>query len=243
MLILEAEGAAGANDAARAKIELRPLTEAQQHDALFQQYDERNMDKVGGAFRLPRLLRGDSRDFNRAVADAQLRFAEDQVFQPERDEFDFVINRKVLADMGIRFWRFRSQTPVTRDPERMTDMVEKLVRVGVLTPEEGRVLASDIFNREFAKLGADWTKRPITLTLAGIQTGVEDLRAKPPTETLVEQAKRLLALREELAAEEQRLASQRMTLARDAFQRPEAERVEVPSAEWRAWFDEAHGGR
>jgi len=27
--------------------------------------------------------------------------------------------------MGIRFWRFRSQTPVTRDPERMTDMVEE----------------------------------------------------------------------------------------------------------------------
>lgn len=243
VLILEAEGAASTNDAARAKIELRPLTEAQQHDALFQQYDERNMDKVGGAFRLPRLLRGDSRDFNRAVADAQLRFAEDQVFQPERDEFDFVINRKLLADMGIRFWRFRSQTPVTRDPERMTDMVEKLVRVGVLTPEEGRVLASDIFNREFAKLGADWTKRPITLTLAGIQTGVEDLRAKPPTETLVDQAKRLLALREELAAEEQRLASQRMAFAREAFQRPEPDRVEVPAGEWRSWFEEAHGGR
>lgn len=130
VLILEAEGAASTNDATRAKIELRPLTDAQQHDALFQQYDDRNLDKVGGAFRLPRLLRGDSRDFNRAVADAQLRFAEDQVFQPERDEFDFIINRKLLADMGIRFWRFRSQTPMTRDPERMTDMVEKLVRVG-----------------------------------------------------------------------------------------------------------------
>jgi PBSX family phage portal protein len=242
VLILEAEGAASTNDAARAKIELRPLTEAQQHDALFQQYDERNIDKVGGAFRLPRLLRGDSRDFNRAVADAQLRFAEDQVFQPERDEFDFVINRKLLADMGIRFWRFRSQTPVTRDPERMTDMVEKLVRVGVLTPEEGRVLASDIFNREFAKLGADWTKRPITLTLAGIQTGVEDLRAKPPTETLVEQAKRLLALREELAAEEDRLAATRMKLAREAYARPAPDRIEVPAAGWRSWFEESGDG-
>ncbi len=242
VLILEAEGATSANDAARARIELRPLTDAQQHDALFQQYDERNIDKVGSAFRLPRLLRGDSRDFNRAVADAQLRFAEDQVFQPERDEFDFIVNRKLLADMGIRFWRFRSQTPVTRDPERMTDMVEKLVRVGVLTPEEGRVLASDIFNREFAKLGADWTKRPITLTLAGIQTGVEDLRPKRPTETLVDQAKRLLALREELAAEEERRGAERMRLARDALRRPEAERAAVPSSEWRSWFEEGADG-
>ncbi len=242
VLILEAEGATNANDAARARIELRPLTDAQQHDALFQSYDERNIDKVGSAFRLPRLLRGDSRDFNRAVADAQLRFAEDQVFQPERDEFDFIVNRKLLADMGIRFWRFRSQTPVTRDPERMTNMVEKLVRVGVLTPEEGRALASDIFNREFAKLSADWTKRPITLTLAGIQNGVEDLRPKPPSETLIDQAKRLLALREELAAEEERRAAERMHMARDAMRRPEPERVEVPSGEWRTWFQEGGDG-
>ena len=88
------------------------------------------------------------------------------------------MNHRILADLGIRFWRFRSQTPVTRDPERMTNMVEKLVRVGVLTPEEGRVLASDIFNRELRKLGDDWTKRPITLTLAGVQTSTVDLDTK-----------------------------------------------------------------
>jgi PBSX family phage portal protein len=114
VLILEAEGA-GAGHQTRAKIELRPLTDAQQQDALFQVYDERNIDKVGSAFRLPKLLRGESKDFNRATAESALRFAEDQVFQPERDEFDFLMNRRLLADMGIRFWRFRSQTPVTRD--------------------------------------------------------------------------------------------------------------------------------
>jgi PBSX family phage portal protein len=232
ILILEADGA-GSGDS-RAKIELRPLTDAQQQDALFQLYDERNIDKVGSAFRLPRLLRGESKDFNRATAESALRFAEDQVFQPERDEFDFLMNRKVLADMGIRFWRFRSQTPVTRDPERMTEMVEKLVRVGVLTPEEGRVLAGDIFNREFRKIGADWTKRPITLTLAGVQTGVEDLRANSSRDGLLADAKHLLALREDLKAEEERLATSRLQMAREAMA---TERVSVPSDEFRRWFE------
>jgi len=180
MLILEAEGG-NASDQAKAKIELRPLTDAQQQDALFQIYDQRNIDKVGSAFRLPKLLRGESSDINRSTSESSLRFAEDQVFQPERDEFDFWMNRRLLADMGIRFWRFRSQTPVTRDPERMTDMVEKLVRVGVVTPEEGRVLAGDIFNREFRKLSAAWTKLPITLTLAGIQNQVTDDLSDTPT--------------------------------------------------------------
>ena len=235
ILILEADGA-GTGDGGRAKIELRPLTDAQQQDALFQVYDERNIDKVGSAFRLPRLLRGESKDFNRATAESALRFAEDQVFQPERDEFDFLMNRKVLADMGIRFWRFRSQTPVTRDPERMTEMVERLVRVGVLTPEEGRVLAGDIFNREFRKIGDDWTKRPITLTLAGIQTGVEDLKPKAPADALATSAKHLLAIREDLRAEEDRLAEGRLELAR---RYGEAETVRVPKAEFDTWFQGA----
>jgi PBSX family phage portal protein len=169
VLILEAEPPSGGIDhTGRMKIELRPLTNAQHTDALFQNYDERNHDKVGQSFRLPRLLRGDIRDFNRSTGDAALSFAEMQVFQPEREEFDFVVNRKLLADMGIRFWRFRSNSPVTRDPAAMADIVKGLVNANILTPEEGRLLASDVFNREFKKISASWVKQPVPLTLAGI---------------------------------------------------------------------------
>jgi capsid portal protein len=239
ILILEADGA-GSGDS-RAKIELRPLTDAQQQDALFQLYDERNIDKVGSAFRLPRMLRGETKDFNRSSAEAALRFAEDQVFQPERDEFDFLMNRKVLADMGVRFWRFRSQTPVTRDPERMTEMVERLVRVGVLTPEEGRMLAGDIFNTEFRKIGDDWTKRPITLTLAGIQTqavGVGGGATPPATEHEAARARALTELRNELERREEHLADERMREARDHVA---VERVRVPAGEFDSWFGGADG--
>ena len=170
ILVLEAEPAGGTSfdHTGRMKIELRPLTNAQQTDALFQSYDERNHDKVGQSFRLPRLLRGDIRDFNRSTGDAALSFAEMQVFQPEREEFDFIVNRKLLADMGIRFWRFRSNSPVTRDPAAMADIVRSLVNANILTPEEGRMLASDVFNREFKRINASWVKQPVPLTLAGI---------------------------------------------------------------------------
>ena len=211
ILILEAEGTPGQGDT-RPRLELKPLTEAQQQDGLFQAYDERNIDKVGATFRMPRILRGDGRDSNRATADASLRFAEEQVFQPERDEFDHGINQLLLNELGIRFWRFRTQAPIARDPERMTEMIERLVRVGVLTPEEGRQLAGDVFNREFRVIGADWTKRPVILTLAGIQNGVQDLR--PPGGDAEVDAKRLLALRNELDAEGARLAKRRLELAR-----------------------------
>src|SRR5262249_34330545 len=117
ILIIEAEPASKATEnAGRFKIELKPLTQAIQQDALFQKYDERNDDKVGQQFRVPRILRGDTRDFNRATADAALSFAEMQVFQPERESFDSRMNKTLLGDMQIRFWKFVSQAPINRDP-------------------------------------------------------------------------------------------------------------------------------
>jgi len=38
-------------------------------------------------------------------------------------------------------------------------MVERLTRVGVLTPEEGRMLCEDIFKRPFKAIGDDWGVR------------------------------------------------------------------------------------
>lgn len=171
ILVLEAEGPSGDSNkanASRMKIDIKPLTSAQQSDALFQNYDERNIDKVGQSFRLPRMLRGDIRDFNRSTADAALTFAEVQVFEPERQEFDFIINRKLLTTMGIRFWRFVSLAPVIRDAVSMSEIIRNLANANVLTPAECRELAGDVFNRDFKKLTAAWTKQPGAFTIAGI---------------------------------------------------------------------------
>lgn len=170
MLVLEAESAFAqvGEHSGRAKIELKPLTQAQQQDALFQKYDERNIDKVGMSFRLPRLLRGDIRDFNRATADAALRFGEMQVFAPEREEFDWIMNRVILPELGIRFWRFKSQSPILTDPMDVGKLIALLAKEGVLTPEEARELSGDVFNKEIKRLDASWTRQPIALTVAGI---------------------------------------------------------------------------
>ena len=171
IMILEAEPAGGktGENAGNVKIAIEPLTKAQHNDALFQKYDERNHDKIGMSFRLPRMLRGDIRDFNRSTADAALAFAEMQVFQPEREEFDFIINRKLLsAEFGIRYWEFMSRAPVTRDPKDMAEIIRNLSNANVLTPKLGLQLASDVFNKEFEPIDADWTLRPVALTVAGI---------------------------------------------------------------------------
>jgi PBSX family phage portal protein len=268
ILILEAEpggGGGGIEHTGRLKIELRPLTAAQHSDALFQEYDERNIDKVGQAFRLPRMLRGDIRDFNRSTADAALLFAESQVFEPERQEFDFIVNRKLLADMGIRFWRFASKSPVNRDPATMADIIRGLTNANVLTPEEGRQLAGEVFNREFKKISAPWVKQPVPLTLAGVPIGPEEQsslvgpevpndkaapgplvppeavrrRRGPPAMSLQAEAERLVQIRDALRAAEARAG-------RTAFEQSkraelESEVVRVPADELRSWFEKEAG--
>jgi PBSX family phage portal protein len=160
---------------ARMKIELIPLMDAQSKDALFQNYDERNIDKVGMTFRLPRLLRGDIRDFNRATADAALEFTETQVFAPERGDFDWFINWKIFSDLEIQYWLFASNSPTTSNPKDLSDIIVNLIEAGIIIPEEARELIQNIFNKDFKKIEEVWTKVPIEILKLGILPEGEEL--------------------------------------------------------------------
>ena len=159
------------------RFKIERLMDQQLKDALFQVYDSNNRDKVGESFRIPRLLRGDIRDKTRASAIVGKAFGEQQVFQPERDRFDSMINRKVMPALDYKYVEFRTRAPIMRDPISLTEMISQLVKVGVLTPEEGREIAEDVFNREFVRIKEDWVKRPLVLTLAGVVGDEETAKA------------------------------------------------------------------
>jgi capsid portal protein len=181
-------------------LEFEKLADAQQGDALFQDYDERNIDKVGGSFRLPRLVRGESRDFNRATAQAVLQFVDEQVFDPERREFDAWVNRVLFPALGVTLWRFKSLGPQTRDPEKIAEIIVALVKVGVLTPNEGRELASNVLGLDLDYLDAAWAKQPLQLTLAGFpQDGSENDEDLAEMERLARDAANASQRRQSLA--------------------------------------------
>lgn len=170
ILILEAEDAADAlSSHEHPKLHFERLVDAQHGDALFQKYDERNIDKVGSSFRMPRLLRGDVRDFNRGTALTSLRFADEQVFEPEREAFDSWINRVILPMLNIVMWTFRSKGPRTRDPEKVAEIILGLTGAGVIVPNEAREMSNDLLGHELDPLEADWARQPIKLTLAGFE--------------------------------------------------------------------------
>jgi capsid portal protein len=100
------------------KVELKPLINERQTDATFLEYDKSGMDKIRSAFRLPPLFLGRSED-TRTPPPNRYEVAESQVFGPERQRFDDMINRKVLATYQPKYWAFRSNPPRLSDQDAL----------------------------------------------------------------------------------------------------------------------------
>jgi len=136
VLILEATptgGAVGDEKTPPVRIDVKPMTEFLQHDALFQEYIKNNAKAVRESFRLPPLLIGAAEEYSHAAAIEAKIVAEQQVFQPERSAFDEKINRTIIAGMEIQRWRMKSRgTPTADDANIITAMsqMQDVVPVG-----------------------------------------------------------------------------------------------------------------
>lgn len=214
------------------QLEFQSLREAHQSDALFTKYDERGGDRIGASFRLPPMLRGYTpSNLNRATAVASLTFAESQVFQPERDDMDWVFNQWVLPELGIYYLKMASNSPPTRGVDEMVEIIKSASPQGGLLPNEIRAMLSEMLNRPMAKLKEDWTKQPMVMTLAGInadgapiEPGQAGVEGQPGP--IGEMAKRLSAIESRvrsIVTEELAAAGMDVDVAASLFDRQEQE--------------------
>lgn len=144
-LILEGESGLEGDESAQTKIEIKPLTGAQHTDALFVNYTEFTGAEVRKTFRIPSLFTGGMKEINRAAAEEVRRLTDEQVFAPEREDFDREFNMVVFADMGWRFWRYASRTPNVTDNKDLVAMLAAAERTGGITPRIARQVVADVF--------------------------------------------------------------------------------------------------
>jgi len=168
-LIIEGEGMIDeGEEAGQLKIEIKPLTADQHNDALFQNYSKNNQDKIRRSFRLPPIFVGRSDDYTRATAESSRRLADEQVFAPERDEFDQHMNRHIYPEMGVRFHKFRSNSPNTTDNGQLVKILAGAEKTGGMTPRIARFLLGDILSMDIQDdFPADFpVDVPFSLTMA-----------------------------------------------------------------------------
>jgi capsid portal protein len=173
VLVLEArqtETAGSPSTNAAPRIEMKPLTDAQLKDAMFMGYDDANVTKVRSSFRVPPILVGRSDDYTRATAGASVAAAEEQVFRPERVEFDYKVNRWLLPELKAQYYEFCSLGPNVTDNADLIASLGAGEAAGSMTPNIGRALLSDIFETELPKIEEEWGDLPFTLTLTQLNT-------------------------------------------------------------------------
>jgi capsid portal protein len=146
-------------------------TKSEQHtDALGLKYHEHCEKQLQHAYRYPSAALGQHEQLSEGTIQAGYRYAEAQVHDPKRDLFADRINSTLLPDLGIQLNRYRARARVPKEPNELAKIIQMLMESGVLTPDEGRQLAGDIFNRDFQDLEGIWSKLPTKLLLAMLQT-------------------------------------------------------------------------
>lgn len=151
-LIVEAEGQFEGTDGTQVKLDMKPLTDQQMRDQMFLEYQKQNAEKVRRAWRLPPIFVGATTDYNKATAEESRKLAEEQVFKPERDEFDETINRTLMMELGARYHRFGSNGPNVTDDQDLIAVLMAAERTGALTPAIAREILSDVLNKPLPEI-------------------------------------------------------------------------------------------
>jgi len=118
-LIIEAETTEEGEDGGQVKLDIKPLVKEQHKDALFQNYSSNNKDNVRQAWRLPPIFIGRTDVYTRTTAETSRQLADEQVFAPERDEFDLMMNREIFPCMDVVYHKFKSNSPNTTDNQEL----------------------------------------------------------------------------------------------------------------------------
>lgn len=136
------------------EIEVVPMTKEMTKDATFSEYMRHNPELLGELLRVPPIMRGRMKDFNRSTAFAAHRVFEQSVAQPARVYYDFRLN--VLFVRGkFSYWLFCTKQPDTTDSEVQSDMLVAQVKESIVTIDEARRIATSIWNTDLPPIGEE----------------------------------------------------------------------------------------
>lgn len=167
ILLLEAEPAGEEGlDTGAAKVDIKPLVDAQTRDAMFQNYQESNGQRVRRMFRLPPIYTGRADDYSKATAESSLRLGEQQIFAPRRAAIERVFNAEIFPRMGIRYHNFRLLGPNVTDDQRLVEILNVAERTGGMDPTLAREIIGDVLNKKLPPVTGIRPREPFSMQMA-----------------------------------------------------------------------------
>lgn len=188
MWLLEAlpEGM-GLEDTGNVKMELKNLADQRKEDQMFSAYLDGTEKAIRRRFRIPPLYTGGVETFTLATAKAAQTVVEEQVFVPERLAFDEPINTKLLPELKIdQFW-YKTKGPRMVGAADITTAIKAFSDTGALSVNHAIERANEAFGLEMSIMDAPWADYPISFVVELIRAGeirtvdlIEGMKITPP---------------------------------------------------------------
>lgn len=150
-------------------IQLVPLTVGINEDANHLKYIKENKEELREDFGLPQIYFS-STDINKASSNVSKKITDEQEFDPERKEYEFLINHKLLKPkpFDIKYVKLVFNRPDTVDLVEKGQFFSLMTRVAGLTPNEIR---KDIGKPAYPK-DYIFGDKPLAISVPEMQMGL-----------------------------------------------------------------------
>jgi len=179
VLVLEAQSDGDIGDKSAIKIDVKELSFARKEDAMFTKYIDGGEHRVRGSFRLPPLYLGRADSYSKSTADSSKMVAEEQVFVPERQFFDEVIDNTLMVELGAKYHSFKSKGPRLISGEQIIEGFKEFGKLGVFTINEGIRVANRTLGLDITTYEKEWAEYPVAIVLElarlGMLKDIEDI--------------------------------------------------------------------
>lgn len=130
----------------RVDVKIERFGSERQNDSMFEQYDEKCEMRIRRSWRLPSIFTGNVATYTFATAYASYTVAEAQIFKPEREEFDEIINNTIMVELSADGYVYRSKALTVNDIQHQLRALELAWKTGAIDAAQFIEILNDLCN-------------------------------------------------------------------------------------------------
>lgn len=126
------------------------------------------------------------------TAEASRKLANEQIFAPEREAFDAIINNTIITRLGLANVQFKSNSPSVTDNYELTQLLATGERSGGLTPRISRMIVEKILSVDLPEVPSEINPDyPFTWTTLQANLAAQ-VETKPQSDSGVDKSREVM---------------------------------------------------
>ena len=157
------------------KVEVKDLAAMLQKDELFQDYIDNGRKRVQSAFNLPDVYVGYTTDYNRATVLAAMEVTEQQVFNPERDDLDWILNHQLFSELNLKYCEAYFRAPELNNVDDIVNLLNAAATAGGVSMNKAKEILYKYLGETSEPYPEEWGELPVAVYLATLSASQNPL--------------------------------------------------------------------